>query len=76
MAPQVARALWDEITEIERDPIGRGSLYADEEDAEFAGLRHDLAVAGYAIFYLSYPEGVYVTSIRPWDYPDFARPLS
>ena len=31
-----------------------------------------LGVSGYAIFYLpiAINQGVYVTSIKPWDYPD------
>jgi len=64
--------LWDEITEIERDPVGRGNLFEDEFDPEFAGMRYALGVTGYAIFYVPYPrvDELYVTSIRPWDFPD------
>ena len=63
--------LWDEIGEIERDPEGRGTPYADADaDPEFADLRIDLAVAGYAIFYVGPPgrPGVYVTSINLWEF--------
>jgi len=68
----VARALEVEIEEITRDPLGRGSLDRDEDDPELAGLRMALGVAGYAIFYLPFRggDGVYVTSIRDWDYSD------
>lgn len=41
-------------------------------DPEFSALRIGLGVAGFAIFYLPMPppNGAYVTSIKPWDYPD------
>ena len=70
MAPPLAKALWDEIGEIGRDPMSRGSLYEDEDDPEFGGLRIGLGVAGWAIFYLPLPapEGAYVTSIKMWDF--------
>jgi hypothetical protein len=62
----------DEISEIERDPTGRGAIDEDETDPELAGLRIALGVAGYAIFYLPFANGpeVYVTSIRDWDYSE------
>ena len=68
----VAHALEDEIAEIARDPVVRGSLDEDEVDPELAGIRMALGVAGYAIFYLPWrgADGFYVTSIRDWDYTD------
>lgn len=50
--------------------MSRGSLYEDEDDPEFGGLRIGLGVAGWAIFYLPLPapEGAYVTSIKMWDF--------
>jgi len=44
----------------------------DEVDPELAGLRMSLGVPGYAIFYLPCrgADGIYVTSIRDWDYSD------
>jgi hypothetical protein len=70
LAPPLKKALWDEIGEIGRDPMGRGSPYDDEDDPEFAGLRIGLGVAGWAIFYLPLPQpvGGYVTSIKMWDF--------
>jgi hypothetical protein len=41
VAPPLARALWDEIAEIGRDPLGRGSPYEGMDDPEFADLRSD-----------------------------------
>ena len=72
VAPQVARELWDEIAEIERDPAGRGQLIEGEDDPEFAGLRVDLAVPGFAVFYLT-RQRTFITSIRPWDFPEVDR---
>lgn len=68
----VSRSLWDELTEIERDPIGRGTIDPNEEDPELVGLRFAVGVTVFAIFYLTYGDGayVYVTSIREWDPPD------
>jgi hypothetical protein len=64
----VHRELWDEINEIGRDPIGRGSPYEDD-DPSFANQRVGLGVAGFAIFYLPMASGgAYVTEIRLWDY--------
>ena len=68
VAPGVARDLWDEIREIEHNPVGRGTLV---DDPEFPGLRIDLAVAGFAIFYLIADSGaaILVPAVAPWDYP-------
>lgn len=70
VAPRLARDLWDEIAEIGRDPLGRGSPYEDQDDPEFADMRIGLGVAGWAIFYLPVPQpvGAYVTSIKMWDF--------
>jgi len=68
----VALVLEVEIEEITRDPAGPRKRGSGWGDPELAGLRMALGVAGYAIFYLPFRggDGVYVTSIRDWDYSD------
>lgn len=67
---RVRDELRDEIMAIGRDPEGRGTRLEEETDPEFSGLRYNVGVAGFAIFYIGPPERgrVYVTSIEPWDY--------
>ena len=67
---RVRDELLDEIAAIGRDPEGRGALVEGELDPEFRGLRFNIGVAGYAIFYVGPPERVraYITSIELWEF--------
>lgn len=67
---RAGRELREEIDKIAHDPLGRGTAHGDGLDPEFHDLRIGLGVAGYAIFYIPLPNepGVYVASIKPWDF--------